>query len=110
MRIRAKTFRAWMQANFTKRELKELVEHGADAGWQGLTYYTDTRKLYERFKEEIWEALCNDTETLGYRTVLEFLADFHNAHHVVDAASFETLLVWYMAELTAQKLLGEEER
>src|SRR5690606_40944928 len=37
MRVRAKTFKNWMKANFSKEQLRDIAQHGADAGWGGLT-------------------------------------------------------------------------
>src|SRR5690606_26990180 len=79
MRVRAKTFKNWMKANFTKGELRELAQHGAEAGWHGLTYYSETTKLYRRFADEIWEALIEDAREHGYQNVFEFIATFRRA-------------------------------
>ena len=103
MRIRAKTFRDWMMANFTKGELRELAQHGAEAGWHGLTYYSETAALYRRFSDEIWETLIKDAQEYGYRNVFEFIATFRLAD-VANREQVENLLVWYMAERTAQEL------
>ena len=108
MRIRAKTFRDWMKANFTKGQLRELAQHGAEAGWPRLTYYNETAALYRRFADEIWEALVEDAEECGYRNVFEFIATFRLAD-VANRTQVENLLVWYMAERTAQELVGNED-
>jgi len=103
MRVRAKTFKNWMKANFSKEQLRDIAQHGADAGWGGLTYYSDTAALYSRFADEIWEALVEDAEEYGYRNVFEFIATFRLAD-VANRTQVENLLVWYMAERTAQEL------
>jgi len=108
MRIRAKTFKNWMKANFTKGELRELAQHGAAVGWRGLTYYSETSALYRRFSEEIWETLIKDAEEYGYRNVFEFIATFRLAD-VANREQVENLLVWYMAERTARELVGDED-
>lgn len=77
MIVRSKTFRGWMKANFTRQDLKDMVTHGVSSGFSGLIYYTETAKLYDKFSNEIWDAL------------------------------FKNLLVWYMAERTAQELLED---
>lgn len=108
MRIRAKTFRDWMKANFTKGELHELAQYGAATGWHGLTYYSETTALYRRFANEIWETLIKDAEECGYRNVFEFISTFRRAD-VANREQVENLLVWYMAERTAQKLVDDED-
>ena len=108
MRIKAKTFRAWMRANFTKGQLRDMTEHGVDTGWHGLTYYSDTCKLYERFKDEIWAKLAEDAESMGEPTPVHMLATFKGIEHVQDATNFENLLVWYMAETVAREIMDTE--
>jgi len=107
MRIRAKTFKGWLKANFSKQELGDLARYGANAGWPGLTHYADTCKLYDRFKGEIWEALLDDTEEFGYKNPFELIATFNGAD-VGSCEDVETLLVWYMAERTARELTEQE--
>jgi hypothetical protein len=107
MIIQEKTFVEWMKATFTKQELKEMVEHGADAGWNSLTYYKDTCELYNRFKNEIWEAMIQDTDEMGFRNVFALISSF-KASDVGSVDQFENLLVWYMAERTARQLTEEQ--
>lgn len=109
MIIRAKTFERWMKANFTKDELRDLAQHGADTGWPGMTYYADTTALYRRFADEIWDALVEDAEEYGYRNVFEFIATFQRAN-VANRTQVENLLVWYMAERTAHRLVDADAR
>jgi hypothetical protein len=101
--IRAKTFKAWMLANLDESQIRDIAQHGADSGWPGLTYYTDTCKLYNRFKEEIWEMLLEDAENLG-QNVFEVIASFGGAKSVGSAEQFENLMTWYAAERIAQDL------
>jgi hypothetical protein len=100
--IRAKSFKAWMLANFEPDQLSDIASHGADAGWHGLIYYTDTCKLYQRFKSEIWEMLLEDAESLG-QNVFEMIANFGRAKDVGSADQFENLMTWYAAERIARE-------
>jgi len=103
MIIRAKSFRAWMQSNFSRTQLKDIANHGADSGWAGLTYYGDTCKLYARFKEEIWDMATENSESLGNKNVFEFISSFRRAD-VGNCEQFENLMVWYAAEKVSQEL------
>lgn len=108
MIIRAKTFKRWLQANLDRNELRGLAEHGADAGWPGLTYYRDTCKLYERFKEEIWDLLVEEAEYGGgYDNPFAFVAVFRGAKDVGTVDQFENLMVWYAAEHYARLLTDD---
>ena len=105
--IKAKSFKAWMLANFTKDELPDIARQ-VDAGWAGLTYYKDTVALYEKFDEEIWAALYEDAQSFGAPNVVQFIADLGGAKDVNDDAHFKNLLVWYMAERVARELTETE--
>lgn len=105
MIIRAKSFRAWMQNHFGTSELSDIATHGADAGWAGLTYYSDTCKLYNRFQSEIWEMLLEDAESMG-QNVFEMMAGFGGAKDVGSCQQFENLMTWYAAERVARELSG----
>ena len=108
MVIRAKTFIAWIQANFSHTELRDIARYGADTGWTGLTWYSDTAKLYNRFKAELWEMLAEDAEASGY-SPLAFLANLsRSADDIATACHFENLMTWYAAERTARVLTESE--
>ncbi len=117
MRINAKTFRAWMRANFDAGELCGIAEHGAESGWPGITYYTDTAKLYRRFADELWQMAFEDYQDQGMQdpdpmayphtwkpNLLKWIADLGGADSVEDGDTFENLMVWYGAERVAREL------
>lgn len=104
---RAKSFRNWMLLHFTKDELRDIAGYGAESGWLGLTYYSETVLLYKRFKGEIWTALIADTVDQGYRNPFELIATFKWANSIGNVDQVENLLVWYMAERTALALTEE---
>ena len=108
MIIKAKTFKKWTRANFTDWELKDMVNHGVDGGFYGLTYYTDTVKLYERFKDEIFERVVNMTDEMGYDNIYELLGSFNKDHMPSDYDQFANQLTWFMAEETARDILTEK--
>ena len=101
------SFKSWMKENFEKSELERMLEYGADSGFDGLIYYSETCELYERFKTEIWEMLAEDTESPGYKNPIELIAAFNGAGGVASADAFENLLVWYAAERTAREITEE---
>lgn len=107
MAIRARSFRAWMKANFDEGYLRDITERGAVVGFPGLTYYKDTVALYDKFHDEIWEALYEDAESMGHKNILEMLGTFGGAENVGTDEQFKNLLVWYMAERVATELIGD---
>lgn len=107
MIIRAKTFRRWMEVN-EKDYLNDIANHGCVSGFPGLTYYTDTQALYARFSGEIWRIAEQVADCAGYDSVLGFLVSCCNgAAQVTDAAMFENLMVWLVAEEIARRLVEE---
>jgi hypothetical protein len=103
------SFREWMQENMEPDTIRDLAEHGASAGWPGLTYYSETGKLYEEFEDEIWQALEDDAGDFGHKTPLEMIASFNGAKDVHSDVQLRNLLVWYLAERTAaDETLWEE--
>lgn len=94
-----------MQANFNGQEMSDIAKHGADTGWHGLTWYTDTCKLYNRFKDEMWDMLVDDANDYGC-DALTLLAGFKGASDVCSATGFENLMTWYAAERISSRLEG----
>lgn len=43
----------------------EAGRHGADAGWPGFTYYTDTVSFYKRHRSDIMDMLAEMADSMG---------------------------------------------
>ncbi len=102
------TFEKWMLDRFTIEELRDIATHGADAGWGDLTYYKDTVPLYKEYREEIWEMLMEDTESMGHDNPYQLIATFNRAKDVGNYTHHANLLVWYAAERIAQRETNRE--
>lgn len=102
MILRAKTFRKWFDANL-KESANDIVNHGADGGYPGITYYRDTCKLYDKYQDEIWEWLVDDAEAFGAKNVFEFIASWGGARFVGTSDQFKNLVIWYAAEKIARE-------
>jgi hypothetical protein len=101
------TFKEWMLKEFEDQELKDVVTHGVDGGFSGLTYYTETVKLFEEHKDEIFDKLADLTEERGYDNIFELLATFNKNHMPWNYDQFANQLVWFMAEETAREILSD---
>ena len=106
MRINARTFKAWMKANYNKATIGDIADYGANGGFPNLTYYHDTCKIYNKFEKEIWEALATDSKE-GDTTIPEFIDTLDNDIDIQDPDTFKNLLVWYYAERTAREIVDE---
>ena len=98
------SFKHWMKSNFTKDQMSDMVNHGVNCGYPGLTYYNQTAALYRKYHDDIWEMLNDDAENMGLKHPLELIATFSWAENVVDNMRFENLMVWYAAEKVAYEV------
>ena len=55
--------------------LKDVRDHGADCGFSGFTYYTETTKFYDEHKGVIQKALIDEAYSLGL-SCSNFVASF----------------------------------
>ncbi len=101
MIIRSRTLEGWMRANFDRNQLKDIARYGCSAGFPGLTYYSDTCKLYDKFSEDIWK-LAENGGCGG--DIMEFIASLNGTSNVSDRTTFENLMVWFACEETAREL------
>jgi len=96
-------------SGMTEEEIKGVVGvgRGADAGYPGFTYFTDTVKFYDENEELIWDILVEMADDLG-ETPLNVIAGFGGAKDVVSGDSFKNLMSWFALE-EASNYLQEEE-
>ena len=103
------TFKEWMRRNLCHNNIKNIAKYGVSEGFPHLITYTDTTKLYDRFSNEIWEALAEDCAMLSGKNILKFISTLPWNENVWNETTFKNLLVWYMAERTAHIMLQEAE-
>jgi len=97
------TFEQTLRDLLDPEQISELAQYGADAGWPGLTYYTDTVRLHDEHESEIWDALHEDAQDFGH-TIPELIAGFGGSKNVGSMEQLKNLLTWYMAERTAARI------
>lgn len=85
-------------------QLADVATYGADAGYPGFSYYTDTVKFYNRHEEAIWQLLEQDADDFGFDSVPAYIASFNRASDAVDITQFKNLLTWYALEHVARNL------
>jgi hypothetical protein len=98
------SFKQSMKKTFNRQEMRDIVNHGIEGGYHHLTSYSDITKVYQRFHQDIWEMLNDDTDNMGYKHPIEMIATFMGAGNVSCQLTFENLLVWYAAEHVAYDL------
>jgi len=102
------TFCGWMKHQFTHNELADLCNYGAQGGFHGLIYYSETTALYDQYHDDIWEMLEEDRESFGMQTCPELIASFNGAKEVGSDMQLKNLLVWYAAERIANNITQGE--
>ncbi len=100
-------FKKWMIKEFEEDELKDMVTHGVGGGFSGLTYYSETVRLFEKYQDEIFEKLSDTTREQGYDNIYELLATFNKTHMPWNYTQFANQLVWFMAGETAGEILSD---
>lgn len=86
--------------NFDKDDIRTLAEHGASGGIPRLTYYAETSKLYDIFKDDIWGMIEDDLYGSD-KTPLQYIAELNGGEQVTDDTTMRNLLVWYAFEICA---------
>lgn len=92
------TFKEWLQENLDEDQRRDLARFGAASGFPGLIYCSDTCKLYNEHKDELWELTNDIADGLGYENALDFLGSCHGANSVRSDTQFRNLMVWVAAE------------
>lgn len=102
----------------------DVANNGADAGWTGFTYYSDTCAFFRRHKAAILELLKADAaDTLGSGNVIEFCEQFRCLADVGADGIAETLygrwadkewqvttangLAWYVLECVCRSFVDQ---
>jgi hypothetical protein len=101
-------FKEWMLTQFEHNEFADLCNHGAQNGFSGLTYYSETTVLYNQYHDDIWNMLEEDREAFGMDTCSELIASFHGAKDVGSEEQHKNLLIWYAAERIAFEITQGE--
>lgn len=114
--ISPKLIRSTIRQIGDKDSLKDVYNHGADAGYCGFTYYSDTVSFYKRNKSDILELLKEQAENCGYYNVIAMVKSFNCLNDVNEDEIGKTLfgtekqwdtnianaLAWYALEEVAR--------
>ena len=80
-------------------DLLQVAEHGAEAGFSGFIYYTDTCKFYEDNEQLIYDLLNEMADDMGYSSPDELVATFRCDTSSPDAR--KNALAWFALEQAA---------
>lgn len=95
-------FKKWFNKNL-KEYKRDIQNHGCDGGFPYITYTRDCVRLYNKFEDEIYDALNEDAEEFGYESVDAFVATFRRKDMLSNPDTRKNLLLWYMVERVANE-------
>lgn len=93
-------FEEWFSQHLSDYAL-EIARHGADAGFPHITYTQDCVDLYDQFEDDIFEALNEEADMMGYDNIDQLTSTFRRADMLNEPNQRKNLLVWFMCERTA---------
>jgi hypothetical protein len=92
--------------DYGEREILEDVNnHGADTGWSGFTYTSETVEFFDEHEEAIMELAQQDADDMGYANVAEFVASFNRADMADTMGGYKNLMAWYALETVARQIV-----
>lgn len=89
--IPAKLIRSVIRQLGGKELLSDICSCGANAGFSGFTYYSDTVDFYNRNKGEIIELLNSTYDDFGYKSITEMIKAFNCLNDITDDEIGKTL-------------------
>jgi len=81
----------------------DIATHGCAGGFSGLTYYTETTELFDKFHDDIWEVVEVYADNYGVSPI-EFIASCKASDGICDTETFKNFLVWLAVESIASDL------
>lgn len=79
-------------------QIIDAANYGADGGFGGFTWYTDTDEFYDKNKEAIWELLEEPAENMGCKNVMEMISQSGRSDMACTDEGFKCLCSWFALE------------
>ena len=73
-------------------EIKEVADHGCEGGVSGFIYYSETRKFFDEYQEEIEQEL---EELYGD----DYLKQILNTSSIQDVTQLKNYMVWSVVSM-----------
>ena len=97
-------------SSLTKEDILQIAEHGADAGWNGFSYYNETVQFYNDHETLLWDLLESEADEFGEESVITFLDKHCNTKDVANLTQFKNWMAWYALESVAYWLRDLEDK
>jgi|688.fasta_scaffold492842_2 hypothetical protein len=103
-----KEFKEWFEENLSEYA-EDIVNHGVDCGFPGVTTYSECVELWEKYGQEIWDYAVEQAEQLGCKNVAEMISSFKRADMLESLDEFYNLMVWYACEEIAREITDRQD-
>jgi len=104
------SFKEWFNENLRESAI-DIANNGADVGFPAITYYSDTTKLYEKFRKDSWRMLREQAECLGEENVFTMIGHFQRKDMVEEWLKTgemddraKCLMVWFACEELSREI------
>lgn len=102
-----KTFDQWAKKTFTKDELKDIANHGADGGFHSITYTSECVNLHDLYQKELWNMLYEDSQDYGYDNIPAFMSTWIRKDMLNDLDQMKNMIIWYAVEKIAHEVTND---
>jgi hypothetical protein len=76
----------------------DAAKYGADGGFGGFIYYTDTDQFYEKNEGAIYELLQQEADMMGCKNIDEMVSQFNRSDMLDTPEGRRQLLSWFTLE------------
>jgi hypothetical protein len=83
--------------------LEDVTNHGADAGFSGFIYTTETVEFYDKHEQAIYDLLNEESEDMGYSNPEEMVSQFARSDMLDSPDGRKNLLAWFALETVARR-------
>jgi hypothetical protein len=98
------TIRDYLNDNYDEAELRNIMENGCEGGTaMTLIYYHETVAFHDKYENEIWEELDNQSNDIG-ENILVYLVQKYN---IKTMEALKNYLCWWAVENMAEKIVFE---
>lgn len=91
-----------------KEDLKEVAQHGADAGWSGFTYYADTIAFYNKHYLLIADVLFEYADQVGM-SAQDVVKGFPCLPEQPTLDEYKNAMAWFALEFVAHFIADGED-
>lgn len=93
----------FLKENYSLSELNDLRTYGAQGGFHGFIYYSETTAHFNNFEDDIFELLADWKDSTG-EALPRYIAE-----NMETPAQFKNFCVWFAIEYLAGEILDESE-